>query len=371
MKIGVSLRGVTRNGGEQTLQPLWRSRAISVLTLTTLALAAHMARGEKPSATRHFEVRAERPFLDGQPIDLWGVRCGNALMSDTVTQRHIHCLDEYIAHGVNCIGVYIQGSNPGWPDLTAGRNGFTPDGTLRPEFARRLESLIRAADQRGMVVMVGLISPRKDQELKDVAAVQRAVEETAKFLTRRKLRNVFVDLVHEYNSSRITDRLDHDILHEPDGARKKAMLTAWFKKYAPEIPVGVCPSFPTSTANTYPGMDVRIIQKAAEIPESGFVVNVEMQREDIYDNDGVFSPEARERMLATFERYRSRPNAFLMFHCAYCQGITDKSGTGPNPEIGGLGIGPEDRGMRIYFDWVKEHIGSYQYPKHSKGRGQE
>jgi hypothetical protein len=100
--------------------------------------------------------------------------------------------------------------------------------------------------------------------------VQHAIEETAKFLTARQLRNVFVDLVHEYNSTRITTRLDHGILQEPDGAKKKAKLTAWFKKYAPDIPVGVCPSFPTNTANTYPGMDVRIIQKEAEISRTNW-----------------------------------------------------------------------------------------------------
>jgi hypothetical protein len=338
------------------------------LAVATLVANSSPSFADEPAATRQFEVRDARPFLDGQPIDLWGLRCGNALMSDTVTERHIHCLDEFIAHGVNCIGAYIQGSNGGWPDINAGRNGYTPEGALRPEFAERLERLVRAADRRGMVVMVGLISPRKDQELKDEAAVQRAIEETAKFLTARKLRNVFVDLVHEYNNPRILNRLDHDLFHEPDGARKKAKLSAWFKKYAPGIPVGVCPSFPTNTATTYPGMEVRIVQKGAEIPDEGFVVNVEMQREDTYDNDGVYTPEARQRMLATFEKYRSKPNAFLLFHAAYCQGITDRSGTGPNPEIGGNGTGPEDRGMRLYFDWVKEHIGSYSYPKHAKGR---
>jgi hypothetical protein len=341
-----------------------------VLALTLLAFALYLPAtwAEEPAATRRFEIRDSQPFLDGQRIDLWGLRCGNALMSETVTERHIHCLDEFVAHGVNCVGVYVQGSNGGWPDVNAGRNGYTPDGHLRPEFAERLERLVREADRRGMVVMVGLISPRKDQELKDEAAVRSAIEETARFLTARRLRNVFVDLVHEYNNPRILNRLDHSLFHEPDGAAKKAQLTAWFKQYAPDIPVGVCPSFPSNTATTYPGMEVRIIQKGADIPDEGFVVNVEMQREDTYDNDGVFTPEARQRMLATFERYRAKPNAFLLFHCAYCQGITDKSGTGPNPEIGGAGTGPEDRGMRLYFDWVKEHIGPYQYPKHAKGR---
>jgi len=49
-----------------------------------------------------------------------------------------------------------------------------------------------------------------------------------------------------------------------------------------------------------------------------------------------------------------------MFPCAYCQGITDKGGTGPNPEIGGDGTGPDDRGVCFYFDWVLKIIGAIQ-----------
>jgi hypothetical protein len=319
---------------------------------------------EKATPTRKFEVRQDRPYLGGKRIDLWGLRCGNALMSDAVTERHVRNLDNMVAHGINCLGVYVQGSNGGWPNPDAGKNGYTPEGKLRPAFARRLEWLVRQADRRGMVVMVGLFSPRKDQELKGEPAVKRAVEETAQFLARRKLRNVFVDVLHEYNHK----RCDLDIFKEPDGARKKAKLTAWFKKHAPDVPVGVCPTFKSGTADSYPGMDVRIIQKDAAIPEKGFVVNVETQREDGYDNEGVFGPEARKRLRATWEKYKARPNAFLLFHSGYCQGVTGKSGTGPHPEMGGYGTGPDDRGIRFYFEWVRDNIGPYEYPKHRKGR---
>lgn len=341
---------------------------LPLLVLSSFCAGAQ-AGNEPPTSSRKFEVRNDRPFLDGQQIDLWGLRCGNALMSAAVTERHVRNLDNMVAHGINCIGVYVQGSNGGWPDVNAGKNGYTPDGALKPEFARRLEWLIREADKRGMVVMVGLFSPRKDQELKSEAAIRHAVEETAKFLTGRKLRNVFVDIMHEYNAKRITDRFDHDIFHEPNGPEKKAKLTAWFKKYAPEIPAGICPSFKTGTGDSYPGMDVRIIQKGADIPATGFVVNVETTREDDYDNEGVFTPEARKRMLATWEHYRSRPNAFMLFHSAYLQGIVGKEGTGPHAEMGGFGTGPDDRGVRFYFEWVRDTMGAYAYPRHAKGRG--
>jgi hypothetical protein len=340
-------------------------RFLSALVFGAMGLASA---ADPPGVTRRFEIRGERPFLGGQQIDLWGLRCANALMSDGVTERHVRNLDNMVAHGINCIGVYIQGGNGGWPDVNAGRNGYTPDGDLKPEFARRLEGLVREADKRGMVVLVGLLSPRKDQELKDEGAIQRAIQETAKFLVAHGLQNVFVDLMHEYNAVRITSRLDHDILHEPNGLAKKAKLTGWFKAFAPEIPVGICPSYPTETGTKYPGMDVRIIQKGHALPATGFVVNVETTREDNYDNDGVFDSAAKNRIRSMCEQFKARPSAFMLFHCAYCMGVTNKSGTAPNPEMGGYGTGPDDRGMRFYFEWVRDNIGSYEYPRHAKGR---
>ena len=98
--------------------------------------------------------------------------------------------------------------------------------------------------------MVGLFSPSKDQNLYDEAAIKRAVEEAARFLKERQLRNVFVDLVHEYNNP---ERMDQPLMREPDGAAKKAKLTQWFKAIAPEIEVGVCPAENTGTEDEYPG----------------------------------------------------------------------------------------------------------------------
>ena len=60
----------------------WRfSNAGLALCLLSAAPAAGAVE-EKPSPTRKFEIRNDRPFLGGKQIDLWGLRCGNALMSD-------------------------------------------------------------------------------------------------------------------------------------------------------------------------------------------------------------------------------------------------------------------------------------------------
>lgn len=261
--------------------------AIPLLTLLSLApMRPAPGFADAPVPTREFEIRGDRTFLGGREVDLWGLRCGNALHSWTVTERHVRALDTMAAHGINLVGCYIQGSNGGWPDPDAGLNGFGRDGRLKPDVARCVEWLVRETDRRGMVVMVGLFAPRKAQELEGEEAVRRAVEEAGRFLDERKLRNVFVDPAHEFDH---TARMDQLLFREPGGAEKKAKLTGWFEAAAPGIEVGVCPYEKSETADTYPGMDVRIIQKEMEIPSSGFVVNVESQKQDSYEDDGVFN----------------------------------------------------------------------------------
>lgn len=318
---------------------------------------------DEPTPTKEFEIRGDRAFLGGHPLSLWGVRCGNALHSWTVTERHVRGLDAMAAHGVNLIGFYIQGSNGGWPNPDAGLNGFGRDGRLKKDVGERLEWLVREADKRGMVVMIGLFSQRKDQDLEGEVAVKTAVEEAAKFLESRQLRNVFVDLVHEFDH---TARMDQPLFREPDGTAKKSTLTAWFKAVAPAIEVGVCPYEKSRTGGEYPGMDVRMIQKEMDIPSTGFVVNVESQKQDSYEDDGVFNQGHREFILADCERYKAAPNSALMFHAAFIQGVTGRSGTAPHAEMGGQGTSPSDRGVRFYYEWVRDNIGRWEYPNHVK-----
>ena len=223
--------------------------------------------------------------------------------------------------------------------------------------------LVREADARGMVVVVGLFSPRKDQELRGEHAVKRAIREAGTFLAENELRNVFVDIMHEYDH----DRVDLDVFQEPGGAAKKSKLTTWFKEVAPGIEVGVCATEDSDTVPEYAGMDIRMIQKEMEIPPVGFTVNVEMQRHDAYENEGKFEAEEFDVMRGYFDRYHTAEHAALLFHSAFTQGVTGKSGTGPHPEMGGQGRSENDRGVRFYFEWVRDHVGRWQYPKHVRG----
>ena len=141
-------------------------------------------------------------------------------MSRAVTERFIRNLDNMAAHGINAILVYIMGSNTGWPEEWGARNGFERDGRLKPAFAERLEWLIREADKRGMVVGVGIFTPRNVANMDGEEALKRALTETGTFLKDRGLRNVFADIMHEYNHRRVVP----DIFKEPNGAEKKSTL---------------------------------------------------------------------------------------------------------------------------------------------------
>jgi hypothetical protein len=347
-------------------KPQFRNATMIRTVLMTVALLSCSSSrvvfaADPPQVTKEFEIRNDRAYLGGEPVELWGLRCGNALHSPAITERHIRNLDNMTAHGINLIGVYIQGSNAGWPDANAALNGFTRDGKLKPAVADRLEQLIREADRRGMVVMVGLFTHRKDQEFYDEAAIQRAVKESAKFLKDRNLKNVFVDIIHEFSHP---ERMDQKLFREPGGEEKKALLTNWFKAVAPDIEVGVCPDASSGTGDSYPGMDVRLIQKDMPIPSTGFVVNVETLRQDVYQNDGVFNKAHLDYIFADCRRYREASNAAMMFHAAFIQGITNFSGSAPHPEMGGYGTGPDDRGVRFYYEWVRDNVGRWEYPKH-------
>jgi hypothetical protein len=338
-------------------------RAAFRLSCLGLGLLALAATGTGLAAdTKPFEVRGERAYLGGNEIKLWGIRGGNVLMSPAVTERFVRNLDNMAAHGINGLIVVVSGTNTGWPDEWQARNGFEPDGRLKPAFAQRLEWLIREADQRGMVIGVTVLSPRVDQDMLGEAGIKGAIQATGRFLKERGLRNVFIDLCHEYNH----ERIDQDLLREPNGAEKKAKLTAWLKEVAPDIPAGVCPTIDTGTAPNYPGADIQIIQKSMAIPASGYVVNVEMHKRDNYDTEGVFSEAGFKQMYKWFDDYLKAPNAGFFFHSGFILGVTGRDGTAPHAEMGGYGKSADDRGVRFYYEWVQKNVGRWDYPRHVK-----
>lgn len=336
-------------------------RSLLIACLLPALFSAPARSEDDPRPTKEFEIRDGLPYLDGRPVKLWGLRCNNALMSPAVTERLINNLDNLNAHGVNLISVCLQGTNGGFPDTEAGPNAYTSDGRIIPAFAGRLEWLVREADRRGMVVYVGLIMPRKDERLRDEAAVRLAIENSARLLADRKLGNVFVNIYQEFNHG---FRADHEIFREPDGAAKKERITRWFKAQAPNVEAGICPNHLTGSDVDYPGCEVKFFQEDMPIPGSGFAVNTETADRDASGNEGVFNKFHLASMKKEWEAYRDTPRTAMLFRSPYVEDVTGRQGTGPNFEMGGGGTGSDDRGYRPYLEWLRENVGRWEYPNH-------
>src|ERR1700722_19576850 len=87
---------------------------------------------------------------------------------DANTDAVIAALDFYKSHGILMINVSLQGGQAGYdhhiygldrsngyrygPEKGTYVSAFRPDGALKPDWLARLERLLSAADQRGMIV---------------------------------------------------------------------------------------------------------------------------------------------------------------------------------------------------------------------------
>ena len=133
------------------------------------------------------------------------------------TDNLIASLPEWYSYGMRAITVGFQG---GWPvdavDVeNIENNPFGQDGTtLDLAYASRMDRIIRAADDIGMVVIVSLLYWAQSKFLKDGRAVVEAVKTGSRFLKEKGYTNVILEVANEYN---IQPFSVHPIVFEPEG----------------------------------------------------------------------------------------------------------------------------------------------------------
>lgn len=134
---------------------------------------------------------------------------------DANTDAVIAALDFYKSHGVLMINVCLQGGQAGYDHQIYGldrSNGyrygpehgtyvsaFRPDGSLKPEWLRRLERLLSAADQRGMVVNLMYFYQGQDELFESTEAIHAAARNITNWLIEKKFHNVIVDIANEWD----------------------------------------------------------------------------------------------------------------------------------------------------------------------------
>jgi hypothetical protein len=166
--------------------------ALSFL-LALLVVSPRLVAAETNAGKGHIlSVSGAEILFDGKPIKVIGLRTSNALMSDKTTQELIDNLSPFKSYGVNTVSVFVMGSRFG--DV----KGFRPDATLHPVYTARLARIIDAADERGMIVLVGCLYWSESEAKAELGhwtqeEANRAVANVVRWLADRGDRNVFVD----------------------------------------------------------------------------------------------------------------------------------------------------------------------------------
>jgi hypothetical protein len=126
------------------------------------------------------------------------------------TQEFIDAMPIWRNHGVLSFTINLQGGSPeGYSKTQPWETGaIAPDGSLRPDFMRRLRTILDRAEMLGMVPVVGIFYFGQDQRVTDEAAVKKAVRNTARWILSHGYRNVLLEIANECD----IPAYDHDII---------------------------------------------------------------------------------------------------------------------------------------------------------------
>jgi hypothetical protein len=103
----------------------------------------------------------------------------------------------------------LQGGSPlGYGNKGWINSAIDPKGELRPDYMTRLKKILDRANEKGMVVILGIFYFGQDQHLEDEAAVYKGVDNTINWLFENEYRNVIIEVVNETSEK----GYDHAIL---------------------------------------------------------------------------------------------------------------------------------------------------------------
>lgn len=304
--------------------------------------------GQTIAGNNVFSIKGTKTYLNNQEILVAGLRCSNALYSEKTSNDLIAHLNEYKSFGINTVSVFVMGSRYG------NFKGYLEDGSLNPVYSRRLAKIIKAADKRGIIVLVGCLywggSTAKWDSWTQKEA-NTAIANTVRFLKENNFRNVFVDVDNEGMAMRekgfdpaelvkAAKNVDPDYFiatnfHGLPPA--EADLGIHFSEKDPEKPYIESEGTPTNAPGNYWGR----YSKAPPLEN--------------YINIGIYTDEMKTNQIEITKNHFENGWGY-MFASTWLQCVPPH---GPNADPGGNGSS-ENPGIRWWLEALKEMRGEYK-----------
>ncbi len=117
------------------------------------------------------------------------------------TAEFIEAMRHWPEHGVLAFTINLQGGSPyGYStDQPWINSAVDASGTLRRDYLERLERILDRADELGMVAILGIFYFGQEKLLRDEAAIENAVSQTADWVLGKGYRNVLLEINNECN----------------------------------------------------------------------------------------------------------------------------------------------------------------------------
>jgi hypothetical protein len=134
-------------------------------------------------------------------LSLWSYPDTRLWDPERNTREFVAEMPEWRRHGLLAFTINLQGGSPrGYVNAQPWHNSaFEQDGSLRSDYAARLERILDRADELGMVVILGYFYFGQDQRLRDEPAVLLATDNATRWIFDHGWRNVLVEINNECN----------------------------------------------------------------------------------------------------------------------------------------------------------------------------
>jgi len=129
--------------------------------------------------------------------------------ADRNTNEFIKAMDDWYSKGLIAFTINLQGGSPrGYGNEGWVNSAIDPNGELRPEYMARLEKILNRANEKGMVVILGIFYFGQDEFMLNEAAIIKGVDNTIEWLFKKAYQNIIIEINNECD---VKD-WDYDIL---------------------------------------------------------------------------------------------------------------------------------------------------------------